>query len=175
MLIALYFPSILFSHASRLCFFSYTLDCVSRLCLSQRRVTVLGNAVLKSYAEWIVVGAMPGFSCCGNGVLPWHVFRKDALPSMIRVWNIHDNIVMYLGSLLIWSKGLMSGRAVFYHILVPKCSLAYCSQACLKSARTQQKNCAPRLTFAGFPSFCPMTFHLLASYSLIAASNAVLC
>ena len=30
-------------------------------------------------------------------------------------------------------------------------------------------------TFAGFPTFCPMTFHLLASYSLIAANNAALC
>lgn len=29
-------------------------------------------------------------------------------------------------------------------------------------------------TFAGFPTFCPMTFHLLASYSLIAASKAAL-
>lgn len=29
-------------------------------------------------------------------------------------------------------------------------------------------------TFAGFPTFWPMTFHLLASYSLMAASNAVL-
>lgn len=30
-------------------------------------------------------------------------------------------------------------------------------------------------TFAGFPTFRPMTFHLLASYSLIAASKAALC
>ncbi len=30
-------------------------------------------------------------------------------------------------------------------------------------------------TFAGFPTFCPITFHLLASYSLMAASNAALC
>lgn len=29
-------------------------------------------------------------------------------------------------------------------------------------------------TFAGFPTFCPMTFHLLASYSLMAASKAAL-
>ena len=29
-------------------------------------------------------------------------------------------------------------------------------------------------TLAGFPTFCPMTFHLLASYSLIAASRAAL-
>lgn len=35
----------------------------------------------------------------------------------------------------------------------------------------------PRLlpTFAGFPTFAPITFHLLASYSLIAASSAALC
>lgn len=31
-----------------------------------------------------------------------------------------------------------------------------------------------RPTFAGFPTFCPMTFHLLASYSLMAASRAAL-
>lgn len=30
-------------------------------------------------------------------------------------------------------------------------------------------------TFAGFPTFRPITFHLLASYSLIAASKAALC
>lgn len=29
-------------------------------------------------------------------------------------------------------------------------------------------------TFAGFPTFCPMTFHLFWSYSLIAASSAAL-
>ena len=29
-------------------------------------------------------------------------------------------------------------------------------------------------TLAGFPTFCPMTFHLLASYSLMAASRAAL-
>jgi hypothetical protein len=29
-------------------------------------------------------------------------------------------------------------------------------------------------TFAGFPTFWPMTFHLFASYSLIAASRAAL-
>jgi hypothetical protein len=29
-------------------------------------------------------------------------------------------------------------------------------------------------TLAGFPTFCPMTFHLFASYSLIAASSAAL-
>lgn len=29
-------------------------------------------------------------------------------------------------------------------------------------------------TLAGFPTFCPMTFHLLASYSLIAANKAAL-
>jgi len=34
---------------------------------------------------------------------------------------------------------------------------------------------AQRLTFAGLPTFCPMTFHLLDSYSLIAASSAALC
>lgn len=28
------------------------------------------------------------------------------------------------------------------------------------------------LTFAGLPSFCPITFHLLASYSLIASRSA---
>ena len=31
------------------------------------------------------------------------------------------------------------------------------------------------LAFAGFPTFWPMTFHLLASYSLMAASSAALC
>ena len=36
-----------------------------------------------------------------------------------------------------------------------KCSLAYCSQA-----------------FAGLPTFCPITFHLLFSYSLIAENSA---
>ena len=30
-------------------------------------------------------------------------------------------------------------------------------------------------TFAGFPTFWPMTFHLLCSYSLMAANNAALC
>jgi hypothetical protein len=30
-------------------------------------------------------------------------------------------------------------------------------------------------TFAGFPTFCPMTFHLLASYSLIASRKAMDC
>lgn len=29
-------------------------------------------------------------------------------------------------------------------------------------------------TFAGFPTFWPMTFHLFASYSLMAAKSAVL-
>ena len=29
-------------------------------------------------------------------------------------------------------------------------------------------------TFAGLPTFCPITFHLLASYSLMALSNIVL-
>jgi len=29
-------------------------------------------------------------------------------------------------------------------------------------------------TLAGLPTFCPMTFHLLASYSLMAASSAAL-
>jgi hypothetical protein len=28
-------------------------------------------------------------------------------------------------------------------------------------------------TLAGFPTFCPMTFHLLASYSLMASRNAM--
>ena len=32
-----------------------------------------------------------------------------------------------------------------------------------------------RATFAGFPTFCPMTFHLLASYSLIASRSAMDC
>jgi hypothetical protein len=31
------------------------------------------------------------------------------------------------------------------------------------------------LTFAGLPSFCPMAFHLLASYSLIASRSAADC
>lgn len=35
-----------------------------------------------------------------------------------------------------------------------KCSLAYCSQA-----------------LAGLPTFCPITFHLFASYSLIASRS----
>ena len=30
-------------------------------------------------------------------------------------------------------------------------------------------------TFAGFPTFWPIVFHLLASYSLIAARSAALC
>jgi hypothetical protein len=32
-----------------------------------------------------------------------------------------------------------------------------------------------KATFAGLPTFWPTTFHLLASYSLIAASKAALC
>lgn len=44
-------------------------------------------------------------------------------------------------------------------LFVPgKCSLAYCSQA-----------------FAGLPTFWPMTFHLLFSYSLMAFIKAMLC
>jgi hypothetical protein len=39
----------------------------------------------------------------------------------------------------------------------------------IKSGRKKQ------LTFAGLPTFCPMTFHLLCSYSLMAASSAALC
>lgn len=31
------------------------------------------------------------------------------------------------------------------------------------------------LTLAGFPTFCPMTFHLFASYSLIASRSATDC
>lgn len=38
----------------------------------------------------------------------------------------------------------------------------------------QYTKTADEPTFAGLPTFCPMTFHLLASYSLMAASSAVL-
>lgn len=36
-------------------------------------------------------------------------------------------------------------------------------------------NFARKQTFAGLPTFCPMTFHLLFSYSLIADMRAWLC
>ena len=46
-------------------------------------------------------------------------------------------------------------RTTSHEDLPGKCSLAYCSQA-----------------FAGLPTFCPITFHLLFSYSLMAENNA---
>lgn len=64
------------------------------------------------------------------------------------------------------------------HTFPPKCSFAYCSQAWSPSAgmiHDLDTRDARRPTFAGLPTFAPMTFHLLASYSLIAASSAALC
>lgn len=42
----------------------------------------------------------------------------------------------------------------------------------LESVRWRTKMYVPILTFAGLPSFCPMAFHLFASYSLIASRKA---
>lgn len=59
----------------------------------------------------------------------------------------------------------------------------YCQSALWHIARKPKSISVLRLgdppiirlpTFAGFPTFCPMTFHLFASYSLIAAKSAVL-
>src|SRR3569833_3768742 len=79
-----------------------------------------------------------------------------------------------------------------------KCSLAYCSHAYgrrrgkpqslgeLGGARASDRDgpcyrdpTGPGVdyehTLAGLPTFCPITFHLLFSYSLIAFNNAWLC
>ena len=58
----------------------------------------------------------------------------------------------------------------------PKCSLAYCSHAYVNvNIRVPIWICLGQPTFAGFPTFLPISFHLLFSYSLIAFARATLC
>ena len=72
------------------------------------------------------------------------------------------------------------GRMQHHRYIFLKCSLAYCSHAlkypskCHDTAtgHTDCKWKALLLTFAGFPIFWPITFHLFASYSLMASLKA---
>lgn len=61
--------------------------------------------------------------------------------------------------------------------VLPKCSLAKSSQACrpCQCSRRCDPEVCKALTFAGLPTFCPINFHLFASYSLIAVRRAELC
>ena len=70
---------------------------------------------------------------------------------------------------------LLHARVTARYIRPAKCSFAYCSHACVSLATTDNIKLALPFTLAGFPTFAPITFHLLASYSLIAASSASLC
>ena len=61
------------------------------------------------------------------------------------------------------------------HQIFHPCSLANCSQAC--GCASQHGTARPRrsrLTLAGLPTFCPIIFHLLFSYSLMACNREAL-